>query len=89
MSFESPNMPKSNFETLQEATLKQLYMQTDPRKIILIAKALGIRTFLQKTAIRELVASSLKSMDEDQLKMFLESNSELLGAEDEEEKGRE
>ena len=64
-------------------------MQTDPRKIILIAKALGIRTFLQKTAIRELVASSLKSMDEDQLKMFLESNSELLGAEDEEEKGRE
>ena len=87
MNLEFPNTPKSNFETLQEATLKQLYAQNDPKKIILIAKALGIRTFLQKTAIRELVASSLKTMNEDQLKEFQESNSELLSIEDEEKKG--
>lgn len=89
MNFESPITPKTNLETLQKTTLDQLYTQHDPEKIKLLAKALGVRTFLQKTSVQELVATSIKAMNEDQLKDFLEANSELLSASEEEDRGGE
>jgi hypothetical protein len=90
MGFESPSAPQNNCEILRKEAVSKFNSIGDPKRMLFIAKELGIRTFLQKRPIRDIVVSTLEAMDEEQLKNFLESNSELLArTEDEEGKGGE